>query len=279
MTHVIITGGSSGIGFAVASIYAARGARVSLIARSRDLLERAQADLARSSGSSADNIRIEAADVAAESDVEAAILRCEQAFGPCDILVTSAGIVEPGRFEELDSASFRRQMETNFSGTVHAVRAVYDGMKRRGHGRIMMISSGAGLIGIYGYSAYCASKFALHGFAQALRSEACAHGVSVSVCFPPDTETPQFQRELACRPPEAAKIMGTVRPWRADAVAKTIAKGIDRGRFEIYFGTTLFLLGRFAPAIRPLLNWWFDRAIARCGNTATHNSGVSERRT
>jgi hypothetical protein len=73
--------------------------------------------------------------------------------------------------------------------------------------------------------------------------------------------------------------MGTVRPWPADAVAKTIAKGIDRGRFEIYFGTTLFLLGRFAPAIRPLLNWWFDRAIARGGNTATHNSGVSERRT
>ncbi len=114
-----------------------------------------------------------------------------------------------------------------------------------------MISSGAGLIGIYGYSAYCASKFALHGFAQALRSEAHAHGVGVSVCFPPDTETPQFQREFASRPAEAAKIMGTVRPWPADAVAKTIARGIDRGRFEVYFGTTLFLLGRFAPAIRP----------------------------
>ncbi|MBZ7920373.1 SDR family oxidoreductase [Ensifer adhaerens] len=279
MTHVIITGGSSGIGFSVASIYAARGARVSLIARSRDLLEQAQAKLATSSGGSAGNIRIEAADVASENDVEAAVLRCEQVFGACDILVTSAGIVEPGRFEELDSVSFRRQMDINFSGTVHAVRSVYDGMKRRGRGRIMMISSGAGLIGIYGYSAYCASKFALHGFAQALRSEACAHGVSVSVCFPPDTETPQFQRELASRPPEAAIIMGTVRPWPAEAVAKAIVKGIDRGRFEVYFGTTLFLLGRFAPAIRPLLNWWFDRAIARGSNTATHNSGVSERQT
>jgi len=279
MTHVIITGGSSGIGFAVASIYAARGARVSLIARSRDLLERARADLAQLSGSGSDNIRIEPADVASEDELMAAVRRCEAVFGPCDILITSAGIVEPGRFEELDSASFRRQIETNFSGTVHAVRAVYDGMKQRGHGRIMMISSGAGLIGIYGYSAYCASKFALHGFAQALRSEARAHGVGVSVCFPPDTETPQFQRELASRPAEAAKIMGTVRPWPADAVAKTIARGIDRGRFEVYFGTTLFLLGRFAPAVRPLLNWWFDRAIARGGNTATHNGGVSERRT
>lgn len=279
MTHVIITGGSSGIGFALASIYAARGARLSLIARSRDLLEQAQADIARSHGRGPETIRIEAADVAQEGDVEAAIRRCEQAFGPCDILVTSAGVVEPGRFEELDSAAFRRQMDTNFSGTVHAVRAVYDGMKRRGRGRIMMISSGAGLIGIYGYSAYSASKFALHGFAQALRFEARPHGVSVSVAFPPDTETPQFQRELASRPPEAATIMGTVRPWPADAVALRIADGIDRGRFEVYFGATLFLLGRFAPAIRPLLNWWFDRAIARAGNSAPHNRGAMERRT
>lgn len=278
MTHVIITGGSSGIGFALASIYAARGARVSLIARSREVLQRAQADIAASTGTGAGNLRTEVADVAQEGEIEAAIGRCEAAFGPCDVLVTSAGIVEPGRFEELDSASFRRQMETNFAGTVHAVRAVYEGMKRRGRGRIMMISSGAGLIGIYGYAAYCASKFAVHGFAQALRSEARPHGVSVSVCFPPDTQTPQFQRELAFRPPEAAKVMGTVRPWPAEAVAKSIAKGIDQGRFEVYFGTTLFLLGRFGPAVRPLLNWWFDRAIAE-GSAQTHNSGVSERQT
>ncbi|MEI2298062.1 SDR family oxidoreductase [Ensifer sp. MJa1] len=279
MTHVIITGGSSGIGFAVASIYVARGARVSLIARSRDLLERAQAELARTNNADTDVIRIEAADVARESDVQAAVRRCEAAFGPCDILVTSAGIVEPGRFEELDSAAFQRQMDINFSGTVHAVRAVYDGMKRRGHGQIMMISSGSGLIGIHGYSAYCASKFALHGFAQALRFEAHPHGVDISVCFPPDTVTPQLQRELTTRPPEADQIMGTVRPWPAEAVARRIVKAADQRRFEVYFGVTLYLLGRFGPAVRPLLHWWFDRAIARSRQAVPHNSGVSERQT
>ncbi|HEV7308886.1 SDR family oxidoreductase [Ensifer sp.] len=279
MTHVIITGGSSGIGFALASLYAARGARLSLIARSHDLLEQARTDLVRASGCNAEDIRLEAADVAAEADLLAAIRACEFAFGPCDILITSAGIVEPGHFEESDSSAFRRQMETNFSGTVHAVRAVYDGMTRRGRGRIMMISSGAGLIGIYGYSAYCASKFALHGFAQALRFEARPFGVGVSVCFPPDTQTPQFQRELASRPPQAATIMGTVRPWPANAVAKRIANGIERGRFEVHFGATLFLLARFGPAVRPLLNWWFDRAIARADDPDAHNRGVSKRQT
>ncbi|MDK1493270.1 SDR family oxidoreductase [Sinorhizobium sp. 7-81] len=263
MTHVIITGGSSGIGLELALIYASRGARLSLIARSPDLLEQARRKLISEHGAEPGEIRVEAADVAQEEEIEAAVRRCVEAFGPCDILVTSAGIVEPAPFEEQQSAAFRRQMETNFSGTVHTVRAVYADMKRRRRGKIMMISSGAGLIGIYGYSAYCASKFALHGFAQALRSEARRHDVQISVSFPPDTQTPQFEREFSLRPREANVVMGTVRPWPADAVARRIAAGIDQQRFEVYFGTTLFLLGRFAPAVRPLINWWLDRAIAR----------------
>ncbi|MBB4183899.1 SDR family oxidoreductase [Sinorhizobium terangae] len=263
MTHVIITGGSSGIGLALASIYAARGARLSLIARSRELLEQAAQKLVTEYGAGSGDIRIETADVAEEQEIQSAISRCIETFGPCDILVTSAGIVEPAPFEEQQSTTFRRQIETNLSGTVHAVRAVYPEMKRRRAGHIMMVSSGAGLIGIYGYTAYCASKFALHGFAQALRSEARRYNVGVSVSFPPDTKTPQFERELGLRPPEASVVMGAVRPWTAEAVASKIAKGIDRRRSEVYFGLTLFLLGRFGPAVRPLLDWWFDRAIAR----------------
>jgi 3-dehydrosphinganine reductase len=263
MTHVIITGGSSGIGLAVASLYAGRGVRISLIARSLDLLELAAQKLVSKYGAHASEIHIETADVASEVEIGSAIGRCVEALGPCDVLVTSAGVVEPERFEDASSTAFRRQMETNFSGTVHAVRAVYPDMARRRSGHIVMISSGAGLIGIYGYSAYCASKFALHGFAQALRSEARCHDVGVSISFLPDTETPQFERERAQRPWEASVVMGAVRPWTAEAVARKIVDGVERKRFEIYFGFTLFLLGRFGPAVRPLVNWWFDRAIAR----------------
>lgn len=261
MTHVIITGGSSGIGLAVARIYASRGARVSLLARTVSTLEAAQNELSKGRGT--DTIRIESADVADESQTAAAIHRCEDAFGPCDILVTSAGIVEPGLFETLSSDAFDRQIQTNLSGSIHAVRAVYAGMKKRRSGRIMLVSSGAGLIGIYGYAAYSASKFALHGFAEALRSEAKPHAVRISVCFPPDTETPQFARELENRPLEAAVIMGRVAPWPSDAVASRIVRAIDRGNFEVFFGWTLHALGRFGSTVRPFLNWWFDRAIQR----------------
>lgn len=261
MTHVIITGGSSGIGLAIARIYAARNVRISLLARTRSLLEAARAELEGTN--TAAEIRIESADVADEAEIHAAIRRCEHAFGPCDILITCAGIVEPGLFETLTSDAFERQMQTNLSGSVHAVRAVYPGMKQRRSGRIMLVSSGAGLIGVYGYTAYSASKFALHGFAEALRSEAKPHGVGVSVCFPPDTETPQFTRELEYRPLEAAVIMGAVAPWTPSDVADRIVRAIDRGTFEVFFGFSLGALGRFGSTVKPFLNWWFDRAILR----------------
>jgi 3-dehydrosphinganine reductase len=265
MTHVIITGGSSGIGLALARIYASRGARVSLLARTLPLLEAARAELAKSG--SADAMRVETADVADEGQIAAALARCEEAFGPCDILITCAGTVQPGLFETVSPDAFNRQLQTNLFGSVHAVRLVYAGMKQRRAGRIMLVSSGAGLIGIYGYTAYSASKFALHGFAEALRSEARPHGVKISVCFPPDTETPQFVRELEHRPLEAAVIMGRVAPWTPEAVAGCITRAIDRGRFEVFFGWTLWALGRFGSTAKPFLNWWFDRAILRIGRS------------
>ncbi|WP_421867111.1 SDR family oxidoreductase [Pararhizobium sp.] len=261
MTHVIITGGSSGIGLALARIYAERGARLSLLARSLPALEAARLELARRHGET--SVHIESADASDEDQALAAIRKCEAAFGPCDILITSAGIVEPGRFETQTSAAFRQQIETNLFGSVNAVRAVYAAMKERRSGKIMLVSSGAGLIGIYGYAAYCASKFALHGFADALRSEAKPHGVTISVCFPPDTETPQFARELEHRPLEATVIMGRVAPWPSSAVALRIVRAIDKGQFEVFFGWTLWALGRFGATVKPALNWWFDRGIRR----------------
>ncbi|WP_338051081.1 SDR family oxidoreductase [Pararhizobium gei] len=261
MTHVIITGGSSGIGLAIAGIYASRGAHISLLARNLAALESAQALLGKKCDVS--TIHIESVDVADRTETEDTVRRCEDRFGPCTILIACAGVVEPGPFETISVDDFDRQLQTNLFGAVHAVRAVYPAMKARRSGRIMLVSSGAGLIGIYGYTAYCASKFALHGFAEALRSEAKPSGVKIGICFPPDTETPQFTRELETRPREAAVVMGSVAPWPAAKLAERIVDAIDKGRFETFFDLTLWLLGRFGSVAKPMLNLWFDRAIAR----------------
>ncbi|PST21173.1 translocation protein [Rhizobium sp. JAB6] len=257
--HVIVTGGSSGIGLAIAKLYAARGARVSLLARDRGRLEEARAEIAALPGVDGAFIRTASVDVASAEQTIEAVKLCEVSFGPCDILVASAGIVEPRAFDAMPASVFDEQISINLLGTANAVRAVYAGMKSRRSGRIMMISSGAALIGIFGYSAYCASKSALSGFAEALSAEAAAWGVRISICFPPDTMTPQYRREIALRPRKAEILMGAVKPWSAEAVAARIVRGIDRGRHKIHFGFSLTTLAFFGPLIKPLLLWWFSR--------------------
>jgi NAD(P)-dependent dehydrogenase (short-subunit alcohol dehydrogenase family) len=257
--HVIVTGGSSGIGLAIAKLYAARGDRVSLLARHPGRLEEARAEIASLQGIDGALIRVCSVDVASAEETAQAVELCEASFGPCDILIASAGIVEPQVFDAMPVSVFDEQIAINFLGTANAVRAVYKGMKRRRGGRIMMISSGAALIGIFGYTAYCASKSALAGFAEALSAEAAATGICVSICFPPDTLTPQYRREIFRRPREAEILMGSVKPWSAEAVAARIVRGLDRGQAKIHFGLSLTALAYFGSQIKPVLKWWLSR--------------------
>lgn len=257
--HVIVTGGSSGIGLEVARLYAARGARLTLLARDPVKLEKARRELLASGHVRDADIHIAMADVGRDAEVSAVIAGAEARFGPCSVLVVSAGIVEPEIFETLPSDAFAAQVATNLMGAVNAVRAVYRGMKARGSGRIMIVSSGAALIGLYGYTAYCASKSALTGFAEALAFEAAGTGLRISICFPPDTYTPQLEWDLKKRPPQAQVLMGKAPPWSAPAVAQRIVRAIDRGTPKLYFGFSITGLGFFGSLVKPVLIWWHTR--------------------
>lgn len=261
MTHAIITGGSSGIGFEIARIFIARGYSVSLMARCIELLEAARDGLG-----AADRIRLVSVDVADEAALKGAVEEAEAALGPCDILVSAAGRVDPAFFEAQESDLFAAQIGVNLMGSVHAVRAVHAGMTHRGEGRIMLISSGAAHIGIPGYAAYCASKSALKGLAEALRAEMRPAGVTVSIAYPPDTHTPQYEREIGLRPAEAAAIMGVLEPWRADIVARAIVRGLDRGAAEVHFGFALRMLALFGAFIKPVIYWRAARTNRRGAN-------------
>ncbi len=263
MVNVVITGGSSGIGRAVARLYLERGARVTLIGRRLERLETAKRLLAEETGRPMDDIGIVGLDVADDAAVQDAIATLEAGTGPCDILVTSAGMVTPAPFDTQSGVEFRRHIDTNLHGTVHMISAVYAGMKARKRGRIMVVSSGAGLIGLHGYTAYCASKSALVGFVEALRLESRPHGIAVSICFPPDTDTPQLAEELKLRPPEAVAMMGTAGLWSAEAVARRIVRGLDRGHQEIFFTPSLYLLARFGGLAKPWIYRWFQRGQPR----------------
>ncbi|NLR95700.1 SDR family oxidoreductase [Rhizobium sp. P38BS-XIX] len=256
--HVIVTGGSSGIGLSVAKLYAGRGDRVTLLARDLTRLEEAKAEIGSVPGVDISHIQIASVDVALAAQLSSLVESCEMSFGPCDVLIASAGVVEPMAFDAMPASVFDEQVTINLLGTANAVRAVYKGMKSRRRGKIMMISSGAALIGIFGYTAYCASKSALSGFAEALSTEASACGVQVSICFPPDTLTPQYRREVALRPVEADVLMGSVKPWSAEKVAARIVHGLDRGRGRIHFGFSLTALAYLGSFIKPPIFWWFS---------------------
>jgi len=170
---VLITGGSSGIGLALARRLSEAGAHIWLMARRKPELESALARLNGAAGSH----HIVDGDVSDWRRVAEAIAQVERESGLPDLVINSAGVTRPGYVQDLSIEIFREMMEINYLGTVHVVKAVLPGMIARSSGYIVNISSTAGLLGVFGYTAYGASKFAVRGFSDALRAEVKPLGI------------------------------------------------------------------------------------------------------
>jgi len=257
--HAIITGGSSGIGRAVAHQLAARGARVSLIARRQQLLDEAAAELT----AAGHQVATAAADVADRDAVTEAAAVLTAASGPCDVLVTSAGMVEPGYFSSLDDEVFRQTIDVDYFGTLWPVRAVVPSMVERRTGSIVGVSSGAGLVGVFGYAAYSPAKFAVRGLLEVLRCELAPYGIHVGCACPPDTDTPQLAYENRIKPPETAAISGAIKPISAERVARSIVRGIERQRFLITADAQTRVLARLTGLAPGVLRGMFDRTVRK----------------
>jgi 3-dehydrosphinganine reductase len=260
--HVLITGGSSGIGLATAEHALRRGARVSLVARDVERLAAAEDALEAGIGD-VTRVAAEPADVTDPDAFEQALSLLAAQFGPVDVLITSAGGARPGHFEELPASVFDEQMRLNYFGTLHPIRAVVPSMIERGTGHLLLVSSGAGLIGVYGYSAYSPAKFAVRGLAEALRSELKPHGIVVACAYPPDTDTPGLEREGETKPAATARISATIKVRSADKVAKGIVAGIERDRLVITFDASTAALARVGGLLGPVVRATMDRHVRR----------------
>lgn len=253
----MITGGSSGIGLATAAALAEHGASVSLIARDADRL----ADAAASLKARGADVRTAAADVSDQQAVVQALDELTADAGPCDVLVASAGQARPGEFLELGDEVFRRMVEVDYFGTLHAVRAVAPSMVQRRRGSIVAISSAVAVLGIYGYTAYAPAKFAVRGLMEALRDELNPAGVHVACVYPPDVDTPQLAEENLYKPAETAAISGSIRPMAAEAVAAAIVRAVERERYAVYPDRSVALLAALGPLAAPALRRLVDRRI------------------
>lgn len=181
----VITGGTKGIGYAIAERLLHGGARVFICSRTRDELETAVQRLSEF-GEAAGKL----CDVRIEEQVEAALESCARRFGGYDILINNAGVGFMGKtVEEISSDEFRQTVETNLFGVFYACHHAIPLMKQRGGGYIINISSLAGQNAHPGMAAYNASKFAVNGFSEALMQEVRHDDIKVSYICPGSVNT------------------------------------------------------------------------------------------
>jgi 3-dehydrosphinganine reductase len=258
----LITGGSSGIGKAIACELAKRGMHVWLIAQRKDLLESASKEVEIHKQSQGQLIGTVSADVSDLEQVRMAVKLVSEKSGPPDLLVNSAGVTHPGYVQNLDINIFNWMMEVNYFGTVYMTKEVLPAMIKQRHGYILNLSSVAGYVSGFGYTAYGASKFAVKGFSDALRQEMKLHGIGVSIVYPSDTDTPQLEYENQFKPSETKALANFTGSMTAERVANIAIKGIERGQYNIIPAFEGKFWIRFNELSSPILNIIIDLIVA-----------------
>lgn len=184
--RAMVTGGSSGIGLALAQALAQAGVQVAIVNRTEETGRMAAEKIGRQGG----KVMALAADVSRPKEVDKAVTRIEDQLGPLDILVNSHGINIRKKALEFDQEEWQRIIDINLGGVFNTCRAVGGRMVGRGRGRIVNISSIAALIGLVGRGPYCASKGGVSQLTKALALEWAASGVTVNAIGPGFIRTP-----------------------------------------------------------------------------------------
>jgi 3-dehydrosphinganine reductase len=262
---IIITGGSSGLGKALAQRLVTRGANIALIARNEKKLCLVKEELS-ALGKGGKRIEVFSCDVSDYDCVEQTFRKIVQTIGVPDILINNAGILREGRFENLSLSIFRETMDIDFFGVLHCIKAVLPLFRKKGSGRIVNISSLGGRMASYGYSAYCSSKFALVGLTDTLRAELKPHNINVHLVCPGEFDSPMVEELNIYRTEENRVVTQTVPVLPLDVVADEILRGIGKGRYLIVPGwmTRLLDLGyRLSPRFsRLIIDYQINRVSA-----------------
>jgi NAD(P)-dependent dehydrogenase (short-subunit alcohol dehydrogenase family) len=194
----VITGAASGIGSAIADMYAARGANVAVL----DLLEDKAAEKAADLGGTCAAFAVNVTD---STSVDYAVAQVKERYGAIDIAVNSAGVVALAPAEEVSDADWEKQIAVNLTGTFHVARAVGKVMLEAGRGKIINLASQAGSIALDQHAAYCASKWGVIGLTKVLADEWAPRGVTVNSISPTVVLTELGKKAWAGEKGEAMK--------------------------------------------------------------------------
>jgi NAD(P)-dependent dehydrogenase (short-subunit alcohol dehydrogenase family) len=256
---VVVTGASAGVGRAVARAFAARGARLGLVARGIDGLAGAAAEV-EAAGGQALTLPTDVADPEA---VEAAAARTEDRFGAIAVWVNVAMATIFAPVDRISPEEFRRATEVTYLGSVYGTMAALRRMKPRDHGTIVQVGSALAYRAIPLQSAYCGAKFAIRGFIESLRCELLHDNsaVHLAIVEMPALNTPQFdwaRNKMPKRPQPVAPI------FQPEVAARAVLFAADSRRREVWVGrsTVMSILGnRLVPGL-------LDRYLARTGYSA-----------
>jgi 3-dehydrosphinganine reductase len=259
---VLITGGSGGIGLAIATALLPYRPRLHLVARDAARLARA-ADALRAAGASPDAVHTHVCDCTDARAVHALADHLATQGRVVRLIVTAAGSTRPGRFLELPSDTFSTLMRNNYDGTVHVLRAFLPPLRAAGGpGLVLTVGSVASLLGVYGMTAYCAAKFAVRGLTASLRQEMAPHDIHVALLCPPDTHTAMLHAEVPLRPAETEALSPSHDAIAPEVVARAAVDGLRRGRREILPGQTAWVPALAQRLVPGLLARLMDRTVA-----------------
>ena len=256
---VVITGASSGIGRAMAEVYAAEGARVVLAARSAEQLQ-AITEAICSAGGSAVWCQT---DVVSEEDCKRLIDKAVEAYGGIDVMICNAGLSMRALFDDVDLKVLHRLMDVNFWGTVNCTKYALPWLQKS-QGSLVGISSVAGLHGLPGRTGYSASKFAMTGFLETVRIENLKKGLHVMVACPGFTASNvRFSALTADGSQQGATPRKEEKMMTAEEVARIVRRGILKRKrlclMEIEGRATHFVK-KFAPGF---LDKMFYKVMAK----------------
>jgi short-subunit dehydrogenase len=243
---VIITGGGRGIGRATALEFAAEGATCVLAGRRMQALQTAAGEV-RHAGGVGDVV---SCDVMKEDELQALVDKTVQAHGKIDVLVNNAGVVTGGRLDEIEREDIARMIGVNIWAPVRLTQMVLPHMRERKSGTIVNISSLAGRMGVPYYATYCASKFAMRGFSEALRRELRPDGVHVMAVFPGGTATDMLENVEFDR-------FGVVTVATAEQVGRAIVRGVRWRMPEVFIGLGESLMSRW----NDFMPWTVDYGV------------------
>lgn len=272
---MFITGGSSGLGLALAKAYAHAGAHVSIVARDVEKLDAAKTAIEAvvaqqqqersdtSDTAAAPRVFAQSCDVTDFAAMQRAVAAALAFHGRApDHVICSAGASTPAYFVDTPLHVFRSLMDVNYFGVVHTLKAALPAMvAQRSGGHVVIVSSGLGLTSWIGYSQYSAFKYATHGLADALRNELLAYNVRMSIFFPGNIDTPMFAHERLTKPPETQVIEGVSEVLSAETVAALLLRGLRDGEFGITNELLIFFLRALANGVAPRQNSVLELAL------------------